>query len=106
MSTPSKLFDLDFNNWHQWEPVAKTEINQFKDASSAINRGIKFISTQLYRPLTIEYMTIWMGWSLEVAKRIDLGMRSGTGQPFINNLSVTLKLCNSFNMNNKLCGHF
>ena len=47
MSTPSKLFDLDFTNWHQWEPVAKIEINQFKDAGSAINRGIKFISTQL-----------------------------------------------------------
>ena len=60
MSTPSKLFDLDFNNWHQWEPVAKTEINQFKDAGSAINRGIKFISTQLSRPLTIEYMEDYM----------------------------------------------
>ena len=60
MSTPSKLFDLDFTNWHQWEPVAKTEINQFKDAGSAINRGIKFISTQLSRPLTIEYMEDYM----------------------------------------------
>ena len=60
MSTPSKLFDLDFNNWHQWEPVAKTEINQFKDAGSAIIRGIKFISTQLSRPLTIEYMEDYM----------------------------------------------
>ena len=56
MSTPSKLFDLDFNNWHQWERVAKTGMNQFKDAESAINREIKFIFTQLSRPLTIEYM--------------------------------------------------
>ena len=56
----SKLFDLDFNNWHQWEPVVKTEINQFKDAGTAINRGIKFISTQLSRPLTIEYMEDYM----------------------------------------------
>ena len=60
MSTPLKLFDLDFSNWHQWEPVAKTEINQFKDAESAINRGIKLISTQLSRPLTIEYMEDYM----------------------------------------------
>ena len=60
MSTPSKLFDLDFNNWHQWEPVTKTEINQFKDAGSAINCGIKFISTQLSRPLTIQYMEDYM----------------------------------------------
>ncbi len=60
MSTPSKLFELDSNNWHQWEPVAKTEINQFKDAGSAINRGIKFISNQLSRPLTIEYMEDYM----------------------------------------------
>ena len=60
MSTHSKLFDLDFNNWHQWEPVAKSEINQFKDAGSAINRGIKFISTQLSRPFTIEYMEDYM----------------------------------------------
>ena len=37
-----------------------------------------------------------MGWSLEVAKRIDIGMRTGTGQPFIDNLSITLKQCNSF----------
>jgi hypothetical protein len=59
MSTPSKLFDLDFNYWHQWEPVAKTEMNQFKDSGSAINRGIKFISTQLSRPLT-EYMEDYM----------------------------------------------
>ena len=36
--------------------MAKTEINHFKDAGSAINRGIKFISTQLSRPLTIEYI--------------------------------------------------
>jgi len=60
MSTPSKLFDLDFNNWYQWEPVAKTEKNQFKDAGSVINRGNRFISTQLSRPLTIEYMEDYM----------------------------------------------
>ena len=39
MSTAPKLFDLDFKNWHQWEPIAMTEINHFKDAGSAINRG-------------------------------------------------------------------
>ena len=60
MSTSSKLFDLDFKNWHQWEPIAKTEINHFKDAGSAINRGVKFITTQLSRPLTIEYMEDYM----------------------------------------------
>jgi len=60
MSTASKLFDLDFKNWHQWEPIAKTEINHFKDAGSAINRGVKFITTQLSRPLTIEYMEDYM----------------------------------------------
>ena len=41
-------------------PEEKTEINQFKDAGRAINRGIKFISTQLSRPLTIEYMEDYM----------------------------------------------
>ena len=56
MSTPSKLFDLDFTDWNQWDPVAKTEINQFKDAGSAINRENKLFSTQLSRPLTIDYM--------------------------------------------------
>ena len=35
-------------------------MSQFKDSSSAINRGIKFISTQLSRPLTIEYMEDYM----------------------------------------------
>ena len=60
MSTPSKLFNLDFTNKHQWEPIAKTEINRFKDAGSAIVRGIKFISTLLSRPLTIEYMEDYM----------------------------------------------
>jgi len=45
MSTPAELFDLDFNNWHQWESVDKMETNQFKDSESAINRGIKFISS-------------------------------------------------------------
>ena len=60
MSTPSKLFDLDFNSWYQWEPVAKAELNQFNDAGSAINHEIKFISTQLSRPLTIEYMEDYM----------------------------------------------
>ena len=60
MSTSSKLFDLDFKNGHQWETIAKTEVNHFKNAGSAINRGVKFITTQLSRPLTIEHMKDYM----------------------------------------------
>ena len=40
--------------------MAKTEICQFKDARSAINSGIKFISTQPSRNLTIENMEDYM----------------------------------------------
>jgi hypothetical protein len=79
---------LDFNNWHQWEPVANTEINQFKEAESAINHGIKFIFTQLSRPLTIEYMEDYTELWLKVAKPTDLGMRTEIGQPFINSRSI------------------
>jgi len=56
MSTSSKLFYLDIKNWHQWEPIAKMQINHFKDAGGAMNRGVKFITTQLSPPLTIEHM--------------------------------------------------
>ena len=38
----------------------KTGINQLKDTGSAISRGTKFISTQLSRPLAIEYMEDYM----------------------------------------------
>jgi hypothetical protein len=69
MSTLSKIFDLDFNNFWQWESVTKTEINQFKDAGSAINRGIKFISTQLSRPLTIEYIEDYMDGAVAKSRK-------------------------------------
>ena len=47
----------------------KTEINQFKDAGSAINRGIKFISTQLSCSLTIEYMEDYMDRPVVISRK-------------------------------------
>ena len=106
MSTTSKLFDLEFNYWHQWEQVAKTEINQFKDAGSEINRGIKFISTQLSRPLTIEYMEDYMDGAVVKSRKAHPGMRTEIGQPFINSRLIIIKLCKcSIMNNNKLYGH-
>ena len=48
-----------FKNWHQWELIAKSEINHFKDAGSTINCGAEFVTTQLARPLTTTvYMNV------------------------------------------------
>jgi len=51
---------LGLQQLHQLKPVAKTEMYQFKDVRSAINRRINFIYTQLSCPLTIKYMEDYM----------------------------------------------
>ena len=47
-----------------------------------------------------------MVWSSKVAKRIDLGIRTETGQDSINSLLIILRLFNNSNMNSKLFGPF
>ena len=105
MSTPSYATSVSTIGMNGNQ--SKTEINQFKDAGNAISRGIKFISTQLSRPLTIEYIEDYMNRAVvKVLKSTDPGMRTEIGQPFINSRLIIIKLCKcSIMNNNKLYGH-